>query len=312
MIVEFGPHWSYERMKQISDAVYAVYPQKYKDILIGMAETSGLGLEKQVILNAIEFIPKIDNAVPRNCSGIAVWGDYTEGGGLIFGRNNDDVEKYKIFGKYTIVAVFNPTDSGIPTAIVNYAGTIYAANGMNRNGIFLEMNAGNVQPVFMERPSIFTTLFSILESCSTQDEMNEAFQPVQANMSSIVNVADTTIAYSFECPVSGCRRRNPDAPGLMVSTNHFIAPSWGIPLPAPTDGSVVRRDNLMVLANAGKGFINVDGMKRMLDTYIDQGGATNNGTIYQIIAVPSDRVMWLKAPGHFNWQHVDLANLFME
>jgi len=40
---------------------------------------------------------------------------------------NDMAELYKTFGGYTIVAVFNPTDS----------------SGMNRNGIFLELNSGN-------------------------------------------------------------------------------------------------------------------------------------------------------------------------
>jgi hypothetical protein len=311
MIITFSPYWTYERMKQIADAVYAVYPQKYKDILIGMAETSGLGIEKQIILNALEFIPKINKDVPLNCSGLAVWGDYTAGGPLIFGRNNDDAEKYKIFGKYTLVAVFNPTDSGIPTAIVNYAGAIYAPNGMNRNGIFLELNSGNAQAYFVDRPSIFVTLFSFLQSCSTQDEMNTAFQPVLANMSSIVNVADGNIAYSFECPVTGVKRRDPDAAGLMASTNHFIDLSWGIALPKSTDDSAVRRDNLLALANANKGYIDVEKMKQILDKWIKDGGATNSGTIFQIIAIPSDLTMWLKAPGNFDWQKVDLNKIFI-
>jgi hypothetical protein len=310
MIITFSPYWTYERMKQIAEAVYAVYPQKYKDILIGMAETSGLGIEKQIILNAIEFIPKINNDVPH-CSGLAVWGDYTAGGPLIFGRNNDDAEKYKIFGKYTLVAVFNPTDSGIPTAIVNYAGAIYAPNGMNRNGIFLELNGGNTQTNYLDRPSIFVTLFSFLQSCATQDEMNTAFQSVLANMSSIVNVADGHIAYSFECPVTGVKRRNPDDAGLMASTNHFIDPSWGIAPPGPTEDSAVRRNNLLALANANKGYLNVEKMKQILGKSIGEGGATNDGTIFQIIAVPSDLTMWLKAPGNFDWQRVDLDKLFI-
>lgn len=72
VIATFSPRYPYPRMKQIADAIYAVYPQKYKDILTGMAETSGLGMEKQIVLNALEFFPKIDRDVPRNCSGIAV------------------------------------------------------------------------------------------------------------------------------------------------------------------------------------------------------------------------------------------------
>jgi hypothetical protein len=310
MIVAFSPYWTYERMKQIAEAVYAVYPQKYKDILIGMAETSGLGIEKQIILNAIEFIPKINKDVPH-CSGLAVWGDYTAGGPLIFGRNNDDAEKYKLFGKYTLVAVFNPTDSGIPTAIVNYAGAIYAPNGMNRNGIFLELNGGNAQGYFVDRPSIFVTLFSFLQSCTTQDEINTAFQSVLANMSSIVNVADSNIAYSFECPVTGVKRRDPDAAGLMASTNHFLDSSWGIAPPGPTEDSALRRNNLLALANTNKGSINVEKMKQILDTSISGGGATNPGTIFQIIAIPSDLTMWLKAPGNFDWQKIELSGLFI-
>lgn len=312
MIAEFSPHWSYERMRQIAEAVYAVYPQKYKDILIGMAETSGLSLERQIILNAIEFIPKIHNDVPSQCSGLAVWGDYSRDGRLIFGRNNDDAEKYKVFGKYTFVAVFNPVGSGMPVAVVNYAGAIYVPSGMNRDGIFLELNAGNVQRFYVNRPSIVLTLFSFLKNCSTQDEMDAAFRPVLANVSSIVNVADENIAYSFECPVTGCRRRGPDGPGVLASTNHFVDPSWGVPLPPPTDHSAVRRDNLLALAESKKGTINVPVMKQIMDTSIEQGGATHENTIYQIIADPRERTIWLKAPGSFNWQRIPLSGLFMQ
>lgn len=311
MIAEFSAHWPLERMEQIAQAIYAVYPQQYKDILIGMAETSGLGLERQITLNAIEFIPKIHNDVPHHCSGLAVWGNYTRDGRLIFGRNNDDAEKYRLFGKYTLVAVFNPVDTAMPVAVVNYAGAIYVPSGMNRDGIFLELNAGNVQPFYVHRPSIFLNLFSFLQNYSTQDEMDAAFRPMLVNLSSIVNVADENIAYSFECPVTGCRRRGPDALGVLASTNHFIDPSWGIPLPPPNDDSAVRRDNLLALAEAKKGTINVPVMKQIMDTPIEQGGATHEGTIYQIIADPRERTIWLKAPGSFNWQRIPLTSLFL-
>ena len=81
-----------------------------------MAETSGLGIDKQIVLNAIEWYPKINTFVPK-CSGIAVWGDYTGGGPLVFGRNNDDTPFYKEFAKYMVTAVFNPDDSSIPVAV---------------------------------------------------------------------------------------------------------------------------------------------------------------------------------------------------
>jgi hypothetical protein len=115
-----------DRLKQLADSIYAVYPQKYKDIILGMAKTSELGIEKQIVLNALEFFPKIDNFVPH-CSGIGVWGDYTSGGPLIFGRNNDDDTLYKAFGGYTVVAIshrmrFRSVRCCLPSEIISFPG----------------------------------------------------------------------------------------------------------------------------------------------------------------------------------------------
>ena len=192
LIATCSPSFTYDRMKQIAYNVYNRYPQQYQDVVNGMAETSGLTLDQQVILNALEWIPKIDAFVPH-CSGLGVWGPYTTDGSMIFGRNNDDdFDTYTNFGQYVVVAVFNPTDSGMPVASINYAGVIYAATGINRAGIFMELNSGTQQPPFyyVNRPLLLSTMFSFLESYSTQDQMNTAFQTVQADISSIVNVAD--------------------------------------------------------------------------------------------------------------------------
>jgi len=314
-------NFTYDRLKQIAYLVYSVYPQKFKDIIIGMSETSGLGLEKQIILNAIEMFPKYNQVLPALCSGIAVWGDYTGGGPLVFGRNNDDTDYYREFGAYTIVAVFHPTDSGQPTAIVNYAGLIYAPSGMNRDGVFLELNSGNVEWIYPDRPLIFSTLFSFLEDYSTLSELYPAFLSIKgdATLSSIVNVADDREAFSYEISAfveknDDVKRRYQDRQGLLVATNHFVDPSWGIAPPTPDNEyswTVKRRDNLLTLAERYKGSFDVERMKQVLDTKIDDGGATQpNETIYQIIAVPKERLMWLQAPGNFAWQKIDLNRFF--
>lgn len=51
----------------------------------------------------------------------------------------------------------------------------------------------------------------------------------------------------------------------------------------------------------------------VFDTTIENGGATNpRETIYQIVAVPGNLTMWLKAPDNFDWTEVDLANIFAD
>ena len=304
--------FTYERMKYIGEFLFAFYPQKYKEILYGMAETSGLGLDKQLILNAIEWHPKLGNGKPK-CSGIGVWGNYTKDGSLIFGRNNDDTAFFKEFGKYMVVAIFKANDSSINTAIINYAGVIYAANGMNSKGIFLELNSGNGMGFHAERTSIFVTLMSFLQDYPSIKEMSAAFQSVRVNLSSIVNVADKEIAYSFELPTDNATRREPDKAGLITATNHFVDPYWNIaelPDNAGTAYTVTRRNNLLALADRYKGQFDVAKMQQVLDTTIENGGATDSAsTIYQIIAVPRDLTLWLKAPGNFDWQKVDISKL---
>jgi len=48
----------------VADVVYAAYPQTYKEILLGMAETSGLGLDKQKLLNIAELFKFVEADVP--------------------------------------------------------------------------------------------------------------------------------------------------------------------------------------------------------------------------------------------------------
>ncbi|MFA5400514.1 MAG: C45 family peptidase [Dehalococcoidia bacterium] len=304
--------FTYERMKYIGEFLFAFYPQKYKEILYGMAETSGLGLDKQLILNAIEWHPKLGTGAHK-CSGIGVWGSYTKDGSLIFGRNNDDTAFFKEFGKYMVVAIFKANDSSINTALINYAGVIYAANGINSEGIFLELNSGNGMGFHAERTSIFVTLFSFLQDYPSIKEMSAAFQSVRVNLSSIVNVADKDIAYSFELPTDNATRREPDKAGLIAATNHFVDPCWNLaelPDNASTAYTVTRRNNLLTLADKYKGQFDVEKMQQVLDTTIEKGGATDSiGTIYQIIAVPKDLTLWLKAPGNFDWQKVNISSL---
>ncbi|MCX5904019.1 MAG: C45 family autoproteolytic acyltransferase/hydrolase [Proteobacteria bacterium] len=303
--------FTHERLQVIAQSIFDVYPQRFKEIIYGMAETSGLGIDKQIVLNAIEWYPKINSFIPR-CSGLAVWGDYTGGGPLVFGRNNDDSSFYKEFAEFMVVTVFNPNDSSIPAAIINYAGVMYAPTGISREGIFLELNSGNWTGYYPDRLSIFVTLFSFLQDFSSLSELDTAFQSTRVNLSSIINAADKTSACSYECPTFAVKRRGPDRDGLLAATNHFVDPSWELP-PQPddegTEWTVTRRNNLLALAEKYKGAFDAEKVQEVLDTTIENGGATYpGGTIYQVVAVPEELKLWLKAPGLFEWQEVDLKD----
>jgi hypothetical protein len=299
------------QLHDVAEQLFAHYPHRYREIVLGMAETSGLGRDKQVILNAVEWIPKL--ALPAaHCSGLAVWGDYTGSGPLLFGRNNDDTAFFKRFAPYVVVVVLDPRDGSIPVAIVNYAGVVYAPSGMNAAGLFLELNSGNSMGYFPDRVSVFTTLVSFLQDYETLDEVEPAFKSIKPELSSIVNGADLASAASFECSPAEARRRAPDKPGVMAATNHFVDPAWGLPLPDDQANAltVTRREHLLEQAEAHKGRFSVATMKEVLETTIEHGGATDAATtIYQILAEPETLTIWLRAPDNFEWQRIRLSRL---
>jgi hypothetical protein len=301
-----------EKLDTIAKAVFDPYPRRYKEIIYGMAETSGLGLDRQVLLNAIEWYPKIGSLWYGQCSGIAVWGPYTSGGPLVFGRNNDDDPLYKDFARFMVVSVFKPHDGSLPTAVINYAGAVYNPTGMNSEGLFVEMNAGPWMGFSLDRISIFTTLFSFLQDYSSLPELDRAFKSTLTNISAIVNVADHGRAYSYESSLYDTRRVDPEQDGILAATNHFVGPTWNI---AQVDDRVggwtmKRRSNLLSLGENYKGAFSPRVMMKVLDTAIDQGGPTVEGTIYQVIAVPAQLKLWIKVPGLQDWTMIKLGPLF--
>jgi hypothetical protein len=302
-----------ERMRQVAQAVYAPYPKRYRDILLGMAETSGLGLDKQVILNAMEWIPKIGHLSydQGHCSGLAAWGPYSSGEPLVFGRNNDDDPLFRDFAKFLVVAVFKPCDGSFPVAVVNYAGALYVPTGMNSEGLFLEMNAGPWMGFALDRVSIFTTLFSFLQDFASLSEVSRAFRGMLPNLSSIVNAADSHKATSFESSLSDTRPVEPVTDGLLAATNHFVGSSWSLAQVDDRVGGMTlkRRSNLLSLGETYKGFFSPETMMKVMDIPLENGGATVDGTIYQVVAVPKALQFWIKVPGFREWTKLNLAPL---
>jgi hypothetical protein len=319
-------------LEEIGETVYQTYPQRYRQMIDGMAETSGLTLAEQKTLNALEQVILFYFFTGPRCSGLGAFGPYTGGGPVVFGRNNDDQAYMNALD--SVVVVLKPDDGSIPVATMIYAGVIYSATGINRDGLFLELNSGSQFAFDAARSLTLVTLLSFLQDYSDVDAVEPAFRSLRVNMSVLVNAADPAGVSSFECPLTDaeCVRRGPDQDGLLVGTNHFLDPSWGTQFPeatatpeedAATNGSTrARHDNLVTLAEARKGQIDAEVMKAIFDTpltFLADGtadptsGATVIGdasaTIQSVVVVPETRTMHLKVRGAFDWQRIELADL---
>ncbi|MBU1669532.1 MAG: hypothetical protein KKF41_15540 [Actinobacteria bacterium] len=311
-----------EDVQEFAEDAYKDYPQKYKEIINGLAETSGLGLEKAKALNMQELY--ISAALGRwarehmgKCSGLAAWGPYTSGGPLVFGRNYD----LGFFNhEYVTLTVYNPIDGSLPTANLTFAGCIYVTSGMNASGVFLELNNGSgsdPSDMTASRPWAPAFLFSFLEQSTSLEQLASYFSSTTPDLAYIVQGADRESAVSFEWSTGGVKVRGPDGDGVLAATNYFVDPAWGIPPEDGVDFNVGRRENLLALAEQNKGNMTPETMMKVISTPLEpdgSGGAFRapNLTSYEIVAQPATLTMWVRVPEYQDWVEIDLEPFFLQ
>jgi predicted choloylglycine hydrolase len=102
------------------------------------------------------------------CSSFAAWGNKTEDGSLILGRNFDFYAGDD-FAKDKIVAFVNPKE-GYPFMMVTWAGMIGACSGMNNEGLTITINAGKSKIPLIAKTPISILTREILQYAATIDE----------------------------------------------------------------------------------------------------------------------------------------------
>lgn len=292
----------------IADKLYANYPGYLKDFFDGVICTSGLSIGRVRLCNAAEFVEGV-----FLCSVMAVWGDYSKDK-MVVGRNYDAVS-YREIDRNLVVTVYHP-EGGTAVATVGYAGEIYCVNGMNSNGLFVELNNGMPSAgtfIHWELCPSTTNLFEMLFSARDFDDVERFFNTTRSALSLIIGVADKNEARLYEWCYDGVKRGDSMTDkGLMISTNHYVNDEWRFPVPndACSWNSITRRCNLAARAHSLKGTIDVETMKRIMCTPIEDGGPSHSLTRYRIIAVPEELTMYIYVPYLDRWTKINLTDSF--
>lgn len=102
------------------------------------------------------------------CTSFAVWGDKSEEGDLILGRNFDFYVG-DAFAKDKIVAFINPKE-GYSFMMVTWPGMIGVCSGMNAEGVTVTINAGKSKVPLIAKTPISIVTREILQYARTIDE----------------------------------------------------------------------------------------------------------------------------------------------
>jgi predicted choloylglycine hydrolase len=102
------------------------------------------------------------------CSSMAVWGDKSEDGSLLLGRNFDFYAGDK-FAEDKVVAFVTP-EKGHPFMTVVWGGMIGTVSGMNKEGLTVTINAGKSEIPLVAKAPISIVAREILQYAANIDE----------------------------------------------------------------------------------------------------------------------------------------------
>jgi len=130
------------------------------------------------------------------------------------------------------------------------------------------------------------------------------------NMPQICLVCDKNMGISYELTSTDYRKAPPTADGLVIQTNDFVDPYWGV-TQSNSATSDQRYKNLVNLANQNKGKIDAAVMKKMMSTPMSEGGPFRPGaTVAKQVFVPATFEYWVAVPNYQEWVQVPLKALF--
>ena len=313
-----------DREQQIATAraFPMTYSENLRELLAGMAETSGLSEDETLVLNAgMVLLTQVvlGGEPPAACSGISASEAYTPDGRLVFGRNWDiEREAMLRYMKYLGVVVFKP-DDGLAFANIHPLGNVYVETGLNSRGVFVELNNGEQSDpaVYEDREDTTSYLAEVLTDSSTREEAVAMLEDKPADISYILQVVDRYGACSVERATFGARVRQARN-GLLVAYNSFVPPypdAWeGRVNPPPPEENDPRYVNLIHLADSDRFFgrLDVQGMKELIAIPVEQGGALHAGTVLQVVAVPEDLTVWIRGVDYSDFEEVELGGLLGE
>lgn len=168
--------WLRKLLTWYNRKLYLNVPEEYKTEIYGVSRYSSHDydfiappyLRSLYLHGAHDIGHAMQDLALVGCSSFAAWGDKSQDGSLILGRNFDFYAGDD-FAKDKVVAFVKP-DKGNPFMMVTWPGMIGAVSGMNNQGLTVTINAGKSKIPLIAKTPISILTREILQYATTIDE----------------------------------------------------------------------------------------------------------------------------------------------
>lgn len=163
-------------LKWYNRKLYLNVPEEYQTEIYGVSQYTSHDYDaiasqylRNLYLHAAHDIGHaLQDLALVGCSSFAAWGEKSEDGNLILGRNFDFYVN-DAFAKDKIVAFIKPK-TGHPFMMVTWPGMIGAVSGMNQEGLTVTINAGKSKIPLIAKTPISVLTRQILQYATNIDE----------------------------------------------------------------------------------------------------------------------------------------------
>ena len=163
-------------LKWYNRKLYLNVPEEYQTEIYGVSQYTSHDFDniapqyqRSLYLHAAHDIGHaLQDLALVGCSSFAAWGEKSEDGNLILGRNFDFYVN-DAFAENKIIAFVNP-EEGNQFMMVTWPGMIGAVSGMNKQGLTITINAGKSKIPMSAKTPISILTREILQHASTIDE----------------------------------------------------------------------------------------------------------------------------------------------
>jgi len=155
------------------------------------------------------------------CSSFAAWGEKSEDGNLILGRNFDFYVS-DAFAENKVVAFINPKE-GYPFMMVTWPGMVGAVSGMNLQGLTVTINASKSKIPLIAKAPISIVTREILQKAATIDEAIAIAKKSEVFVSESIMVGSANDNKAVLIEVSPKKMDVYDVPNTnqLICSNHF-------------------------------------------------------------------------------------------